>query len=100
MKTSGSGCFGLGKMPRVRVGFSGSGKPDPSLSFTTIRQSLRTPFAAKIGGIGGTLGLFSGFSIMALVEIVYWMVLALKDSLKKSCCEPFKKNHSFTSTHA
>ena len=31
MKTSGSGCFGLGKMPRVRVGFSGSGKPDPSL---------------------------------------------------------------------
>ena len=69
-------------------------------SFTTIRQSLRTPFAAKIGGIGGTLGLFSGFSIMALVEIVYWMVLALKDSLKKSCCGPFKKNHSFTSTHA
>ena len=31
MKTSGSGCFGLGKLPRVRVGFSGSGKPDPSL---------------------------------------------------------------------
>ena len=38
MKSSGSGSFGFVKMPQVRVGFSGSGKPDPSLLSTSYTE--------------------------------------------------------------
>ena len=31
-------------MPRVRVGFSSSGKPDPSLSFGSIRRKIGLEF--------------------------------------------------------
>ena len=48
-------------------------------SYVTMKQSLRHPLSSKIGQLGGTLGVFTGFSFMALVEIVYWIVIILKD---------------------
>ena len=47
MKSSGSGNSGLGKMLRVRVGFLGSGKPDPSLEKINIMYSRRKNFAGQ-----------------------------------------------------
>ena len=48
-------------------------------SYVTMKQSLRHPLSSKIGQLGGTLGVFTGFSFMALVEIVYWIIITLKD---------------------
>ena len=36
-----------------------------------------------ISNIGGTLGLFSGFSIISGLEILYWITLVIKGKLKK-----------------
>ena len=47
-------------------------------SHITMKQSLRHPISSKIGELGGTLGVFTGFSFMALVEILYWIGLTLK----------------------
>ena len=32
----------------------------------------------KLSSIGGTLGLFSGFSLISFVEIVYWIYVSCK----------------------
>ena len=37
-------------------------------TFRKYRRSMRVSFTDKLGSIGGTLGLFSGFSLMAIVE--------------------------------
>ena len=51
-------------------------------SYVKMRQSLRTSFGEKIGVLGGTLGLFTGFSVMVLVEIAYWIIIMGKRILK------------------
>ena len=51
-------------------------------SYVKMRQSLRTSFGEKIGVLGGTLGLFTGFSVMVLVEIAYWIIIMGKSILK------------------
>ena len=51
-------------------------------SYVKMRQSLRTSFGEKIGFLGGTLGLFTGFSVMVLVEIAYWIIIMGKSILK------------------
>ena len=42
-------------------------------SFTQLKRSLRVTFSEKLGFIGGTLGLFSGFSLLAIMEMMHWM---------------------------
>ena len=42
-------------------------------TFMTLRRSLRVTFADKLGSIGGTLGLFSGFSLLAIMELIQWI---------------------------
>ena len=66
-------------------------------SHVTMKQSLRHPLSSKIGELGGTLGVFTGFSFVALVEIVYWMGLTLKlvvSKMKKNYFGPFWKQYS------
>ena len=48
-------------------------------SYLSRVQSLRYSISDKIGTIGGLLGLFTGFSFLALVEIFYWMIVTIKD---------------------
>ena len=42
-------------------------------TFDKITRDAKTNFVTKISTIGGTLGLFSGFSILSGVEIVYFI---------------------------
>ena len=42
-------------------------------TFTKLKRSLRVSFTDKLGSIGGTLGLFSGFSLLAIVELIHWI---------------------------
>ncbi len=37
-----------------------------------------------IANIGGTLGLFSGFSILSAVELLYWAGRAISRAVKKT----------------
>ena len=47
-------------------------------SYMKMKKSLKYNTAIKLGTIGGTIGLFTGFSFMALVEIAYWIIINLK----------------------
>ena len=38
-----------------------------------ITSDVKINFVGKLSAIGGTLGLFTGFSVMSFVEIVYWI---------------------------
>ena len=40
---------------------------------TEITLELRTNIFDMISAIGGTLGLFTGISVITLVEVVYWL---------------------------
>ena len=42
-------------------------------TFMTMKRSLRVTFCDKLGSIGGTLGLFSGFSLLAIMELIHWV---------------------------
>ena len=42
-----------------------------------VIQSERISTSEKIGSIGGTLGLFTGFSFLAAVEMIYWAITTL-----------------------
>ena len=44
-------------------------------SHVIMKKSLKYTITDKIGTIGGSLGLFTGFSFMALIEIVYWILV-------------------------
>ena len=41
--------------------------------FMKYKRSLRVTFTDKLGSIGGTLGLFSGFSLLAIIELFHWI---------------------------
>ena len=41
--------------------------------FDEISQDMKATFETQISVLGGTLGLFSGFSILSAVEIVYYL---------------------------
>ena len=47
-------------------------------SYIKMKKSLKYNTTIKLGTIGGTIGLFTGFSFMALVEIAYWVLVTLK----------------------
>ena len=42
-------------------------------TFMTLKRSQRVTFVDKLGSIGGTLGLFSGFSLLAIMELIHWI---------------------------
>ena len=44
-----------------------------SPTFDEITQDARTNFVTKISALGGTLGLFAGFSLFSGVEIAYFL---------------------------
>ena len=54
-------------------------------TYDQIEQDIRVTLEAQVGLIGGTLGLFSGISMLSGVEIVYFLV---KFCLAKctACC--------------
>ena len=45
--------------------------------FDRITRAAQTNLVAQISAIGGTLGLFSGFSILSGVEIIYFLCKAI-----------------------
>ena len=42
-------------------------------TFDTITKDVNAKFEAKLSTIGGTMGLFTGFSLLSGVEIVYFL---------------------------
>ena len=50
---------------------------------TGITLELRTSIFDMISAVGGTLGLFTGISVITLVEVCYWSVCFLLMALKR-----------------
>ena len=61
----------------VRIYFDGS-------TFDIITKDRAAKFVDMISAIGGTLGLFTGFSIMSAVEIFYFGIQILLEAIKES----------------
>ena len=59
----------------VRIYFDAS-------TFDIITKDRAAKFVDMISAIGGTLGLFTGFSIMSAVEIVYFGIKILLEAIK------------------
>ena len=57
-------------------------------SFVRMRQSLRKTLGDKLGELGGMLGLFTGFSFMAIVELIYWILVTLQRIFKDAIPDP------------
>jgi len=53
-------------------------------SYLRRSQSIAMSFSDKLGVIGGTIGLFSGFSFVALFEFGHWIVVTLIKYFKSS----------------
>ena len=53
-------------------------------SYLRRSQSIAMSFSDKLGVIGGTIGLFSGFSFVAVFEFCYWIVITLFKYYKSS----------------
>ena len=62
---------------RVTVKMAGS-------SYLRRSQSIAMSFTDKLGVIGGTVGIFSGFSFVALFEFLHWVVVTLFKFYKSS----------------
>ena len=43
-------------------------------TYDEIEKDRKVTFEAQLGGIGGTMGLLTGFSIISTIEIVYFIV--------------------------
>ena len=48
-----------------------------SPTFDKITEDAKTNFVTKISFLGGTLGLFAGFSLLSGVELVYFFVMVI-----------------------
>ena len=53
-------------------------------SYLRRSQSIAMSFSDKLGVIGGTIGLFSGFSFIAIFELGYWIIITLIKYFKSS----------------
>ena len=73
---------------RVTVKMAGS-------SYLRRSQSIAMSFTDKLGVIGGTVGIFSGFSFVALFEFLHWVVVTLfkfyKSSVEPEQEDPLEK---------
>ena len=54
------------KLAVVEVGFGTS-------DYKLITRDVKATFFDKLSLIGGTLGLYTGFSVVSLIEIVFWL---------------------------
>ena len=52
--------------------------------FDEISQDKKATFETQISVLGGTLGLFSGFSVLSAYEIVYYISKLLMFYMKKA----------------
>ena len=52
-------------------------------TFNRVTKDRAVKFVDEISAIGGTMGLFTGFSIMSAVEIVYFGVKIIVQTVKK-----------------
>ena len=48
-------------------------------TFIKYKKSLRVTTADKFGNLGGTLGLFCGFSVLACFEVFHWICKILSE---------------------
>lgn len=48
--------------------------PEESRLVNRITMSATVSFMEVVSSIGGTLGLFAGFSIISMAELMYWLV--------------------------
>ena len=62
---------------RVTVRIEGS-------SFLRRTATLKYNLSDKVAVIGGTLGLFSGFSVLVLFETIFWAIVTLKKSVSNA----------------
>ena len=51
--------------------------------YRKMSQKLRVTISDQIGSVGGTLGLFCGFSFLAIVEMIHWAWIGFKKILKQ-----------------
>ena len=51
-----------------------------------ITRDVKINFVGKLSSIGGAFGLFSGFSIMSFIEIIYWINKFIFSFFKHSSC--------------
>eukprot|EP00094_Tigriopus_californicus_P011134 TCALIF_10745-PA protein Name:"Similar to ppk28 Pickpocket protein 28 (Drosophila melanogaster)" AED:0.17 eAED:0.17 QI:0/0/0/0.66/1/1/3/0/792 len=51
---------------------------------TQIKLELRTSVFDMISAVGGTLGLFTGISVITFVEILYWICCFVMEAFKRS----------------
>ena len=43
-------------------------------TYHTYYRDIKTPIADKVALIGGTLGLFTGISLLSLIEVLFWII--------------------------
>ena len=55
-------------------------------TFDVIEKDRAAKFVDIISAIGGTLGLFTGFSIISAVEIIYFGIQFFYTTVKTYCC--------------
>ena len=55
-------------------------------TFDVIEKDRAAKFVDIISAIGGTLGLFTGFSIISAVEIIYFGIKIIYQAVKTYCC--------------
>ena len=48
-------------------------------TFYQVKRDAKTNLVTKISAFGGTLGLFTGFSLLRAVEIVYWILKTFRN---------------------
>ena len=41
-----------------------------------IEKDVSASFTDRLGVVGGTIGLFTGLSLISMVEILYWIIKA------------------------
>ncbi len=54
---------------------------DPNM--LQIVKSTKFTFADRLGIAGGTIGLFTGLSLISIVEIAYWIIIWIVENAKK-----------------
>lgn len=64
------------KLAMVEVGFGAA-------DYKLITRDVRATFFDKLSLIGGTLGLYTGFSVVSLIEIFFWFGKWTKEARSK-----------------
>lgn len=64
--------------------------PESTILFSSLCNSLKIALFMQ-ANVGGTLGLFSGFSILSGIEIGYWGFVALLDKTARALKQRARK---------